>query len=314
MATTPNPGLRRWSESYEQNGQTLPRKEKFFSISPSDLECYGKIHATSRELWLKARSKKNIERDGDTFPGLVDVRNWTIYMAPAFGVENETVKECWGTDKVAAREEVTDRGDVIKILDKRVSISSTAATKEPSLHYAKVCDVEDYYGSGQACYIILKDGNQFDGGAHNALAAWIRRKVDQTFDLHNALGFGFQRDRSGHYLRFSSNLNHIQGNEQVNPRFLTFQPRSPKSGSTEMSERYRNRSVRDLPKEWARALEAVLVRELKLSLCCAQRQRIQPAEDPTTSKQVFFTDVHLDQLHPGTVGTENRMHAGCTLS
>jgi hypothetical protein len=292
------------NSSFKENDSTLPRNSEGNSRI-QEFQNKAAICKTSRKLWVASRNL----RPKDTFVGLVDVNRWVVYIAPAFGIDNDLLKLRWNDNKKAAEQEVTIDGNVKKIMEDEVRISCTS-NEEVRDSKVRVAEVEKVYEEGRACYIVLMDKNQFDGRAHRALSYWVHRNEDKKFDLHSALGFSIQRDQTGFYIRYVSNLNDKQGNDDV-ARLLTFTARkSPRN----------DRTVRDLPKDWALSLEQVLERQLGLSIVRANPGKFDriksTGENSLTSKISRFQckDVHLDQQHPGTTGTGNRMVAGCTVS
>jgi hypothetical protein len=284
-------------------GEKAPLTSEQRSLVQKAIE-KARAYPLSCQLWFKSRKSRPM----DTFIGLINTRDWIFYFAPTFGIPQDLALRIWKTDEIA-QHEATIKGNVLKILDDDVVSSPTSADRSLD-SMVSVVDVESEYGSERACYVVLRQANDFDGRSHRALAAWIRRNADGNFDISRSLGFSIQRDSSGWYIRFASNLNLFQGNQLMGtasgPKFsATFEPRTPDS-----AKHYGNREPRDLPKQWAHFVESVLVKELKLAVLESGPKhfdRITSRGERQTSKISRFKDIHLEHKHPGTAGTGNRI-------
>jgi hypothetical protein len=287
---------------------TLPRK-LYQSYEWNFRALFAKVHSLCVAIWQSGRSAGR----NDTFIGLINTNNMLFFLAPCFGVEEgvtriETAKE---------KEDARDLGEAHVLAEKIargqfsgrrgfVVSSSTSAQSADVKQWTK-SEIERVYGPGNVCYVQLKQGEdfrhaKFDGQSHKALFRFVNFHTfiePQGNWWNKALGFAIQRDAVGYYIRYASTLNERIGQYQGD----TFEPRKTARP---------DREPRDLPGQWARFCERILVRDLKLSLSVEPGEfgRMVSRDEHQTTKFSRFSpnrDGHLDAASPGTVGTENRL-------
>ncbi len=304
-----------------ENPIGLPRK--FTKIGGMDFE-NDRLSRADAELVRRAKESAHVHpfcsnlwkigkehRPMDTFIGVISRIDWTFYVAPCFGVTKLMRNLLWPdsleADMAVQRGEIpfTYRDENGRFRDVTVKASATATEGDDRMF--PVREIEMTYGARIACYVLLDDDNKFDGKSHKAMRIWIvSHSLDRSIELNQTLGFSIQRDKSGYYIRYASGLNERVGQNVVS-KLATFK------GANEHTAKYPARETRDLPKAWACFVESILARDLSLALLKpggGKFDRIVSRDESQTTKISRFCaipDLHLDRLHPGTIGTGNRV-------
>jgi hypothetical protein len=282
----------------------LPRKLTLYGGADA-LMRNAHVHPYCVELWDRGRRAR---RD-DTFIGVVNTEDWTLYLAPCFGVDPATVEKLDTALRARERELATGVKDEInkrlargEIQEMATHVISTSSSVDPVSTSVAIADVERVYGRENMCYVPLDRVKHFDGLSHKALWRWLmeHQRIGRTLTWRRCLGWAIQRDRAGYYLRFASSLNEFEGQGIDSPMF------------TARSRPRLGREARDLPKQWALFFELVIARDLKLGLLTPTKfeRVVAHGDDGKSSKITRFQpagDAHLDVRHPGSIGTGDRL-------
>jgi hypothetical protein len=287
---------------------TLPRK-LYRDLEWRRKTLEAKVHPLCVDLWLRGRAAGR----NDSFIGLINSNNLLFFLAPCFGVDSDVALVPKDSDdkhlpeahlrpqKIARGEfDVGKRGSIIQATSARMKVQKW-----------KKSTIEDVYGAGNVCYVPLKGedfgtGN-FDGWSHQALFRFLKNHAGFALQGNwwsEALGFAIQREPEvGYFIRYASRLNQLRGQLEGDPF----------SARTKEREKHPTVDPRDLPGQWSRLCETILVRDLKLSLSNNPGEFVRvkshrnPAETSKASPFVPNRDAHLDAAFPGTEGTGHRL-------
>jgi hypothetical protein len=144
-------------------------------------------------------------------------------------------------------------------------VSGSTSIEADAARTLKWSDVKPIYDKGACLVPWHREKDGFDGNSHPSLGYWI--KNNENIDpkpgsgwQRTALGFAIQRDNAGYYVRFASGYNQGPGSQISDQKKNTvFAPRSATGQAKKLDE---TRELRDLPKEWAQVLVAILARDL----------------------------------------------------
>jgi hypothetical protein len=253
----------------------LPRK-----VDVNDYLALAHVHPECVRIWKAGRDAGR----RDTFIGLIRTDDWTLFLAPCFGLDDAETQVPRGDAELKADWE---KKISIGEFDKRTRVvgASSTATETSTRIEATRNSLEKVYGTQNVCYVKLDPKKGFDGVSHQSFSRWVNHKfgIDDPRWWSAALGFGIQVDRTGYFVRFASTLNQKCGqNPGGGDRFQR---------RMSNKEEHQAREPRDLPKQWALLTERILARDLELALHEPEkkfeRMRAQGDEKKTTKLRRF---------------------------
>jgi hypothetical protein len=244
------------------------------------------------KIWRRGRKRDR----QDTFIGLIDSTDWSFYLAPCFGVDANAVNGEVNDEKLenAARGNFPDETDVK---------SNSTSASDTTMVTIKKGVLDEVYGEGNICYVVLDPEKGFDGNSHRALYRWIGFSAKQlscsgNLEWRKLLGFAIQKDKDGYYIRFASTLNEHPGQYYAGNTFVPRQVAEQVTilccipwGTRMVDAPNPQREPRDLPKRWCRFVETVLARDLELALI--SRHDIASRGDEHLTRMTRFT--HADE-------------------